>query len=77
MKIKKKSLLIILKLPISHLSRLDSSMGVNQVFKYYEKCISLAQQLKKFNIEKDIIIRTKNAKYGFDEKNMEILFQKY
>ena len=52
MKIKKKSLLIILKLPISHLSRLDSSMGVNQVFKYYEKCISLAQQLKNLILKK-------------------------
>ena len=26
--------------------------------------------IKKFNIEKDIIIRTKNAKYGFDEKKI-------
>ena len=66
----KKNLLIILKLPISYLSRLDSSMGVNQVFKYYEECINLVQQLKKFNIEKNIIIRTKNARYGFDEKKI-------
>jgi putative transferase (TIGR04331 family) len=65
-----KKLLFITKLPIIYLSRLDSSRGINQDYKYYTDCINFIKEIRSKDILKNCLIRTKNMNHGFDEKDV-------